>query len=76
MYIVKNTHLEVIQKYDDKECYSVTLKNYTLAAKRMDSQESSELIISETKLLNRVTIYGDKNTVHWFRSLIKAYSSI
>ena len=37
IYIVKNTHLGFIQKYDDKECYSVTLENHTLAAKYVNS---------------------------------------
>ena len=76
MYIVKNTHLEVIQKYNDKKCYSVTLKNYALAAKHVDLQESSGQIMSETKLSNEVTVYNDENMFDQFHFLIKAYSSI
>ena len=63
MYIIKNTNLKVIQKCDDEEYYPVTLKNYTLVTKHVDSQESPGLIISETKLLNRVTVYDDENMI-------------
>ena len=37
MYIVKNINLKVIQKYDDEECYSVTLKNHALVTKCVNS---------------------------------------
>ena len=33
IYIVKNTCLEVIQKYNNKEYYLVTLKNHAITAK-------------------------------------------